>query len=108
MISVDASEIQWWHLALCQGMNDPVPGAEPHQHDDYFFEVYEDDPEVAKVMDDICKSCPVRLMCLRDGIENKETGLWGGIYLNNGRPDLNRNAHKTPEDWEEIRELLSA
>jgi hypothetical protein len=96
---LEDDDLNWWHLAICQGMNDKRPDDEPHQHKDYFYDEYEKDPVMAKVMDSICMSCPVRQQCLRDGIENGEYGLWGGIFLDNGKIDKTRNAHKTDETW---------
>lgn len=100
---VEDNGLAWYHLAICQGMNDPKPDGDPNKHKDYFYEEYESDPVVAKVMDDICLSCPVRAACLREGVENKEWGLWGGVFLNNGKMDPARNEHKTEEVWERIR-----
>ena len=88
-------ELEWYHLNICRGMDT-----------NYFYDDYEADPEFAKVMDDICLSCPVRAMCLREGVENQEYGLWGGVYLNNGKTDTARNAHKTDEIWAEVRRGL--
>lgn len=69
----------------------------------WFFDDYENDPVFAKIMDDICLSCPVRKMCLQEGVENKEYGLWGGVFLNNGKPHDTYNGHKTEDIWEAIR-----
>jgi len=33
-----------------------------------------------------CRPCPVRRQCLRWGMDNKESGVWGGLCLNRGRP----------------------
>jgi hypothetical protein len=90
-------DIEWYHVAVCQGM-----------YTNWFYDDYEADTLFARVMDDICLSCPVRAMCLREGVENQEYGLWGGVYLNNGKTDTARNAHKTEEVWEEIKKGLAA
>ena len=89
-------ELQWYHLSVCQNMDI-----------NWFFDDYESDPVFAKNVDDICKSCPVRAMCLREGIEGNDSGVWGGVYLINGRMDESRNSHKTEEDWAEIRGLIT-
>lgn len=89
---LDDDELEWYHLSVCQGM--PT---------NYFYDDYEIDQLFAGVMDSICLSCPVRALCLREGVENQEYGLWGGVYLNNGKPDEARNSHKTEEVWEQIR-----
>lgn len=85
-------ELEWYHLSICRGMKT-----------NWFYDDYEADPMFAKLMDGICLSCPVRAMCLREGVENQEYGLWGAVFLNNGKTDTSRNAHKTDEVWEEIR-----
>ena len=92
----DDEDIEWYHVSICQGMRTS-----------WFYEDYEADPFFAKVMDGICLSCPVRAMCLREGVENQEYGLWGGVYLNNGKADEVRNAHKSDEVWDEIRGGIS-
>lgn len=88
--------LSWYHLAVCNGMET-----------NWFYDDYEDDEVFAAVMDSICLSCPVRAICLREGIENKEYGLWGGVYLNNGKIDQARNAHKTNDIWEAIKSGVS-
>ena len=85
-------DLEWYHLSVCQGMRT-----------NWFYDDYEADPMFAAVMDSICLSCPVRALCLREGVENQEYGLWGGVYLNNGKMDDARNAHKTEDIWERIR-----
>lgn len=85
-------DLQWYHLSICQGMTT-----------NWFYDDYENDAVFAHIMDGICFSCPVRSHCLRWGVENEETGLWGGVYLNKGKTDTARNAHKSEEDWEIIR-----
>lgn len=89
---LEDDDLEWYHISVCQGMDT-----------NYFYDDYESDPLFAKVMDSICLSCPVRTMCLREGVDNNEYGLWGGVFLNNGKTDKSRNAHKTDEVWEQIR-----
>lgn len=89
---LEDDDLEWFHLAVCQGMKT-----------NYFYDDYESDQLFAEIMDSICLSCPVRKMCLREGVENSEYGLWGGVFLNNGKPDKSRNSHKTEAAWEQIR-----
>lgn len=96
MVDSEDKELEWWHISVCQGMNT-----------NWFYDDYESDPVFAKVMDGICASCPVRAICLREGVEGNEYGLWGGVYLSNGRPDPTRNAHKDEDAWQEIRGAIS-
>lgn len=85
------NDLKWYHISICRGMKT-----------NWFYDDYEADPLFAEVMDSICFSCPVRAMCLREGEDNQEYGLWGGVYLNNGKPDETRNSHKSDETWEKI------
>lgn len=85
-------DLRWYHLAICSGM--PT---------NWFYDDYETDQTFAALMDDICLACPVRSQCLRDGVENNEFGLWGGVYLSNGRMDGAKNAHKDESIWDMIR-----
>lgn len=86
---------RWYHLSLCKNM--PL---------NWFYDEYESDPVMAETMDKTCMVCPVRKQCLREGVEQKNFGLWGGVFLNNGQPDKRANAHKTDDIWGEIRESL--
>lgn len=91
----EETDLNWYDLAVCQGMEIR-----------WFHEDYENDPVFAQVMDSICLSCPVRKFCLREGVENQEFGLWGGVYLDRGKTDEAKNAHKTKEVWDRIRESI--
>lgn len=92
MLEDNEDELEWYHISVCKGMKT-----------NWFYDDYEADSMFASVMDSICLSCPVRAMCLREGVSNQEYGLWGGVYLNNGKTDEARNSHKTDEVWEEIK-----
>lgn len=61
---------------------------------------------VARAVDEGCLSCPVMAQCLQAGVENNEWGVWGAIFLVSGKPDKNRNKHKTKEVWDEIKERI--
>lgn len=91
-LGVDEESIQWFHLAACQGMNT-----------DLFFDQYENDINIAKNIDEACLSCPIISMCYESGIENNEYGVWGGVYLNAGSIDKNKNLHKTPDVWKRLK-----
>jgi hypothetical protein len=64
-----------------------------------FFDKYEEDPHMAKAADHICNRCPVQPICFASGVSNKEWGVWGGIYLTDGKISKEFNAHKTKDDW---------
>ena len=95
LLGLDEETLTWQDLAVCQGI--PTNS---------FYEEYEQDETVARVIDDTCLSCPVMKQCLRFGTENNEWGVWGGVYLTSGTADSNRNKHKTPEIWAMIRERI--
>lgn len=82
-------------MALCAG-------GDTNEH----YDTYESDDNVARMTDAKCLSCPVMAQCLQRGIDNSEWGCWGGIFLTSGKPDKNRNAHKTKETWAEIRDRI--
>lgn len=96
ILGIDLDDLEWQDLSLCPGMDTNL-----------FYDGYESDENVAKMVDELCLSCPVMKQCLERGIENNEWGVWGGIYLTSGKQDINRNSHKTPDVWEQIREKIS-
>jgi hypothetical protein len=70
---------------------------------DWFYDNYETDKELAKQADQVCLHCPVIKMCHEQGVMNKEKGVWGGIYMDLGRPDKQYNSHKEPEIWKQLK-----
>lgn len=64
-----------------------------------FFDKYEEDHGVARSIDKICRDCPVNKDCFAWGISNKEWGVWGGVYLKDGKIDKEFNIHKAKDDW---------
>lgn len=87
----------WKEQALCREGGWPL---------EFFFEKYEESPEIAKVVDELCRECPFRALCLRTGIQGKEYGVHGGIYLFEGRYSREFNRHKTPEQSRESKKLV--
>lgn len=96
LLGIDPEELEWQDFGLCRG-------DETNDH----YDNYESDTQVAKIIDDKCLSCPVMKQCLQWGMENNEWGVWGGIYLTSGKPDTNRNSHKTQDTWNAIREKIN-
>jgi hypothetical protein len=91
-LGLDADELEWQDIAICTGQ--PI---------ELFYEAYESSERTAKTVDSMCLSCPVRSLCLQAGVEGSEWGVWGGVFLTNGKMDEKRNIHKTQDIWEEIR-----
>lgn len=85
-LGIDPSNFEWQQLASCAGARTNL-----------FFDDYETDSKTAQVVDQMCLTCPVTKECYEFGIERKETGVFGGFYLNNGQPDKKRNEHKNRE-----------
>lgn len=91
-LGIDQDNFEWYHLALCDGLDTNL-----------FFDKYETDVNIAKSVDDMCLSCPVTNMCFQAGIDKKEDGVWGGVYLSTGEIDKTRNIHKTEDLWKRLK-----
>jgi hypothetical protein len=72
-----------------------------------FFEKYEDQPELRFAVDKLCHSCPVRTTCFAVGVTGKEYGIWGGIYLEDGKISKEFNRHKTKAMWGSTWQVLT-
>jgi hypothetical protein len=94
-LGIDPEDFTWEQLAGCVEM--PV---------NWFYDDYENDSVIARNVESVCRNCPVIRPCAEAAMDNKEEGLWGGIYWNNGKVDKVRNRHKTPEDWAELEERI--
>ncbi len=97
-LGIDPEDLKWHHLAACAGMT-------TNSKFDWFYDLYEEDKIAAKQVDEICMGCPVIKQCYKEGITNKERGVWGGVYLNIGRVDKLNNSHKTKEVWARLKKL---
>lgn len=86
----------WVSEALCAGTDTEL-----------YFDQYELDESIAKDIDRLCLSCPVVKECFDYGIQTESYGVWGGIFLNDGKLDNVRNSHKTQEIWERLLPLVS-
>lgn len=96
-MGLDPEEVEWHDLSLCSGY--PIE----NNKQDVFFDKYESDTETAKAVDEMCLTCPVIKQCFFQGLNNGESGVYGGVYWNGaGKPDKNKNAHKSDETWQEI------
>jgi hypothetical protein len=95
ILGLDPEDLRWHDLAMCKGMD----------RED-FYDNYESNPNVAKITDEVCLSCPVLKECLQSGIDNGDYGVWGGFYLTAGKPDPNRNSHKSKDTLNRLRERI--
>jgi hypothetical protein len=86
----------WGTEALCAGTDT----------EDY-FDKYELDQGLAKEIDRRCMSCPVIKECFDYGVQTESFGVWGGVFLNDGKLDNVRNSHKTQDVWARILGLVS-
>lgn len=67
-----------------------------------FFEKYEENNDVKEYVDNLCSMCPAQRKCLAYGISNQEWGVWGGIYLEQGKISKEFNLHKDNDSWFKI------
>lgn len=72
-----------------------------------FFDKYEEDETLRVAIDELCSRCPVSKTCFAVGVSQKEWGVWGGIYLENGIISKEFNSHKTKTKWAEIWQFLT-
>ncbi len=76
MLGLEVDTVDWWQLSKCRNMDT-----------DLFYDTAENNPVVyTNITKSLCYMCPVKMSCLKYGVENKEYGIWGGIYLNAGVP----------------------
>jgi hypothetical protein len=64
-----------------------------------FFDKYEEDLNLRPAIDKFCGECPVARQCFAVGISQKEWGVWGGIYLENGKISREFGRHRTKDQW---------
>lgn len=87
---------RWKDKAECLGMDTNL-----------FFDKYEEDDHLANSIDHLCQRCPVIKECFAWGISNKEWGVWGGVYIKDGKIDKEFNRHKTKNGWANSWESLT-
>ena len=86
----------WVNEALCAGTDTEL-----------YFDKYELDQTLAKQIDRQCMSCPVIKECFDYGVQTESSGVWGSVFLNDGKLDNVRNSHKTQEVWVRVLSLIS-
>lgn len=98
---IERGDYHWMSLGACHGFGVKSPD------DDFWFDAYEASVEVAKNIDRMCLTCPVITACLKYGVDNKLDGVWGGVYLQNGKVSESKNKHKGEDVWQSLRNLLA-
>jgi hypothetical protein len=66
-----------------------------------FFDNYEEDESLRPEIDDLCFSCPIARHCFAVGVSQKGWGVWGGVYLEDGKISREFNRHRTKQQWTE-------
>lgn len=83
--------MSWVSEALCAGVDT-----------EEYFDKYEASVDTATEVDRMCLACPVTKECFDYGISTESWGVWGGVFLVDGKIDNARNSHKTANIWLEI------
>jgi hypothetical protein len=74
---------------------------------DLFFDEYEENPDTRYMVDALCRQCPLSRKCLAVAVSNKEWGVWGGVYFEDGKISREFNNHKTKSDWADTWQKLT-
>lgn len=72
-----------------------------------FFDKYEDEVQLRPAIDKLCSECPMAKICFAVGVSQKETGVWGGIYLDRGKISREFSRHRSKADWAETWKYLT-
>lgn len=72
-----------------------------------FFDKYEEEEKLRPAIEKICSECPVARTCFAVGISQKEWGVWGGVYLENGKISREFGRHRSKQDWAETWKSLT-
>ena len=72
-----------------------------------FFDTYEQDQNLRLAIDEVCSSCPMARTCFAVGVSQKEYGVWGGVYLENGKISREFNNHRKKAEWAKVWQYLT-
>jgi len=78
-----------------------------HFDTNLFFEKYEESPTLRPGVDSVCFGCPVQRNCFAIGVSQKEWGVWGGVYLENGKVSREFNNHRNKKEWGNVWKILT-
>mgnify|MGYP006092823825 CR=1 len=87
---------KWKEQAACKGYDVEL-----------FFDKYEEEQALRPAMDALCQSCPVMRDCFANGVSLKEYGVWGGVFLENGKVSREFGRHRTKADWATVWKSLT-
>jgi len=87
---------KWMEKALCRDFDTEL-----------FFDKYEEDLALRPAIDKLCSGCPVARQCFAVGVSQKAYGIWGGVYLDNGKISREFGRHRTKADWSETWKYLT-
>lgn len=91
-----ADKHDWKEVAPCKGWDTNL-----------FFDKYEEDLELRPQIDEFCSECPLVRHCFAVGVSQKEWGVWGGIFLENGKISKDTNKHRSKQDWANMWKVLT-
>jgi hypothetical protein len=72
-----------------------------------FFDKYEENVDLRPAIDNLCATCPMARQCFAVGVSQKEWGVWGGVYIENGKISREFNRHRSKEDWSKTWQYLT-
>jgi hypothetical protein len=72
-----------------------------------FFDKYEENADLRPGIDKLCADCPMVKHCFAVGVSQKEWGVWGGVYIENGKISREFNKHRSKEDWSQTWQTLT-
>lgn len=87
---------EWMKKASCQNFDTEL-----------FFDKYEEDLALRPAIDKLCSECPVARQCFAVGVSQKAYGVWGGVYLDNGKISREFGRHRSKADWSETWKYLT-
>lgn len=72
-----------------------------------FFDKYEEDLSLRPAIDKLCSECPIARQCFAIGITQKATGVWGGVYMDNGKISREFGRHRSKQQWADTWQYLT-
>ena len=87
---------RWKDSASCKGYDTNI-----------FFDKYEEDEALRPAIENLCSECPVARLCFAVGVSQKEWGVWGGVYLENGKISREFGKHRSKADWAKTWQYLT-